>query len=57
MQEENEEMIDKNFTMCRDFGNSEGKLDKTNFPHISFLYSCFCFAIGTGRLNVQTYAL
>ena len=31
-------MIDKNFTMCRDFENSGGKLDKTNFPHISFLY-------------------
>lgn len=57
MQEENEEMIDKNFTMCRDFGNSGGKLEKTNFPHISFLYSSFCFAIGARGLNVKTDTL
>ena len=27
-------MIDKILTMCRDFGNSRGKLDETNFPRI-----------------------
>ena len=50
-------MIDKNFTMCRDFGNSGGKLEKTNFPRISFLYFCFCFTIGASGLNVGANAL
>lgn len=57
MQEENERLFDKNLTMCMDCGNGRGKLEKTNFPHISFLYSGFCFTIFASRLNVQTYAL
>ena len=56
-QEEIARMFDKFLTMCVNCGNGRGKLDKTNFPHISFFYSGFCFAIGTCGLNVKTYTL
>ena len=52
MQDKNEEMVDKIFTMCRDFGNSGGKLDKTNFPHIRLQRF---LALAQNHTNIHMY--